>query len=1156
MEEASDALDYSPVMRAALAARNLSESSIRVLLTTMATDTKSAIYTVGDKIEQAMSQSRVASMKARRRIDVHGVFSSRDRNLMNTKYPHINIVYKEDQTRTHGLAAADRRIQTELLMSRVARCERIKDVGGNIAMHVKRGHLNVHICAPELNTRDQARHQNSHCEVMVKCERVTSDLAQGRKVNSRVLRCLERYVATDVGTEGADYFCKTKSEDCDVRADALIFIDSAYDIPKENIAIMMDRSGATRAYGSLVLHTDMLFNNEGHLADFDCDYNIDTKEDIVEYHYGRTQSAYGYSHKWSQLRQYLTNTTLITPYAAYYYGIEYSNQSTMTFSVRRIYNRPYELSAPVAHEMNARKPRVRITTLELKGILEPGVTNVLRTKIIEIPESIYEMSLAWAASRAADKSMDVNDIIRYITSINSFVIINGQYMRAEEKIRADDIQSLAYAIFVLAYRAVVRHNEMKHHLISLEDKRRVLSSWTAVMNLIASYTFGKLNAIKRNAITNLIERLRDDDKLVKVTKVPNVFIDLEAPTVISVIHTFGSRINEEEFIESSRTLPNVPVLRDSVAVNDSTTSLLRTILDTFGHELPQTDRAKLSYHLNSRELFVKNEQINRLTAPEDLESEESQSTVPVSMDTFIDGENTIPGEQLGGVVDTVADTQMLLFDRGTIRDSMDPDGEVVPIEQVALLSTAKYIPIVTPKLPKLTVRAKIEDEKIAANCTIITDYLYYLHSMQRAVNTNVSHACLRTLNRDGEPDVKKLDKWRDEYDNPNYIHFSADGEISGSLQKITSVYSYGYDFVRGKLVKMYIDQVGTSTIAATSVSRHSVKAQVDRPCTLFVNDHLKIYNYGALIYECASILNSENPWLHTKFVLINGVPGCGKTTWLLNTADSTDLITTATKAGCLEVMEKRKFKDAESEGLTLRPVNQTVRTLDSYGIWGGMQSDVLYVDEGLMVHGGAVVIAASRAKASHAFVTGDKMQIPFISRCNYKPVNFSLAYDEIINRNESYRCPIDVVTALYRMYDRRIRTYSMIRTSFSIHTYTHPPPLGTGFVALTFTQAEKYALMTVGWHDLAKKENKDYANAYDGVCTVHQAQGSTFKNVYLVRSNTYTDDIYDSQYHIVTAISRHTHVLEYWTVNSSDRTCQVIRSGNDEEIQRAVQSVS
>lgn len=263
-------------------------------------------------------------------------------------------------------------------------------------------------------------------------------------------------------------------------------------------------------------------------------------------------------------------------------------------------------------------------------------------------------------------------------------------------------------------------------------------------------------------------------------------------------------------------------------------------------------------------------------------------------------------------------------------------------------------------------------------------------------------------------------------------------------------------------------------------------------------------------------------------VLVEGVPGAGKTTYILdqNVNNQNNLILTVTKEAQIDMTER-----AVARGLKLS--KQRIRTVDSYLLSKsniGKVEDV-WIDEALLIHCGVWMWIVEKSKCKRLNVVGDRAQIPYINRSGLslgysRPQNWELER-KVLPVN--HRNPLDIVCWLNtsRRYDFTVSGTSTVQRSVKYNKIS-----GIGAIKdhkkkyLTFTQADKALLETLKFN----------------VNTVHEYQGNQADDIVLVRLTVKeADKLYKSKSHILVALTRHRKSFEYLTV-TEDTTTEILKS--------------
>ncbi|CAH2096585.1 unnamed protein product [Euphydryas editha] len=109
-------------------------------------------------------------------------------------------------------------------------------------------------------------------------------------------------------------------------------------------------------------------------------------------------------------------------------------------------------------------------------------------------------------------------------------------------------------------------------------------------------------------------------------------------------------------------------------------------------------------------------------------------------------------------------------------------------------------------------------------------------------------------------------------------------------------------------------------------------------------------------------------WKLPSLKWINGVPGCGKTTHIVGNFDEDgEIVATTTIEAAKDLKEKLAHRYGEKAKLKVR----TMTSILVNGFREGVKIDRLTVDEALMNHFGAIVMAARLSEAKEVVLVGD-----------------------------------------------------------------------------------------------------------------------------------------------------------------------------------------
>ncbi|KAF9422270.1 hypothetical protein HW555_002079 [Spodoptera exigua] len=278
----------------------------------------------------------------------------------------------------------------------------------------------------------------------------------------------------------------------------------------------------------------------------------------------------------------------------------------------------------------------------------------------------------------------------------------------------------------------------------------------------------------------------------------------------------------------------------------------------------------------------------------------------------------------------------------------------------------------------------------------------------------------------------------------------------------------------------------------------------------------------------------QGGWAVPKIQWVNGVPGCGKTTWVVSHFnEEEDVVATTTTEAAKDLREKL----AHRLGRTRTRV-RTMASILSNGFRAHDKCHRIIVDEALMNHFGAIVMAARLSGASEVVLVGDVNQLPFLDRENLFQLNYTRPNVVAPITHElscTHRNPMDVAYTLGEIYPG---IYSSRTTQSRVHSlrverYTGAkiPRLAQNTLFLVHTQEEKADLASQGYG----------SGEGSRLLTIHEAQGLTSDNVLVINTKTRRLQIHESVSHAVVAVSRHRVSCVYCTDDADDAAGGLIK---------------
>lgn len=270
-----------------------------------------------------------------------------------------------------------------------------------------------------------------------------------------------------------------------------------------------------------------------------------------------------------------------------------------------------------------------------------------------------------------------------------------------------------------------------------------------------------------------------------------------------------------------------------------------------------------------------------------------------------------------------------------------------------------------------------------------------------------------------------------------------------------------------------------------------------------------------------------------RITLVQGVPGCGKTTYIIKNHDEDkDIVLTSTREAAADIRERIGTSD-----------KKRYATTHSYLLNSRAHYDVVWVDEALMRHAGEILLIAYYTRCTELKLLGDINQIPFINR-----TSLVLRYTSLIDYvdhteylNITYRCPLDVAAHFYSLYKGGMRSVNSNKNTMQVARVGNVSqiPYTNNTQYLCFKQSEKL--------ELARK--------FKNISTVHEYQGKQCDNVILIRlSRKMNEEIpYNSVNHVLVALTRHRKSFTYYLpIGITDLTTRyVVTTLSSQQLTRA-----
>lgn len=1140
-------------------------------------------------------------------------------------FPERHVTTTSVERGTHSMAAAMRKLETEIVLDSLPRNAWVFDIGGNWATHAKRniseGGLGmklrkVHCCCPLLDFRDSQRKTVRWIAVnnfIENCPSINPETGQRMKeIYDDNKRISDSSLKGDVSPEAMNgrWFCQNKFEDCVFEAEEAyaMAIHSIYDIDLTDLVDTMERKKIKMLKGTFLFSIDILLGaKSGKLPSVDGFFEVEG--DKLTYSFFNDSNC-GYTHSLRRLSRYLKETFVQAAGGSMYYlELTEMRGDVMFFSI---------VDASESMKMGVSKDESR-KFLPIDGrdkvifplfVADDFSDELVLTETI-LPKDFVNKCIEYVI-RSKENQLNVDNITNFLASTNNSIVINGSARRSTQKVESKLIVPIATTLLVYAE---MQRASQKNIISKLRTYVKEQLSFSDLLGVSWKRIFGK-RSIYQKAVKSFASWLKiaNGPRILEFCEMPLYFevidrIDLwfkyskdmnytldfqllekkvlnyveekkESDKVADLLmkDKFGvtaKRKNDTiEFVEKrkvyySQSVPEGYVnggflqewidcdhFKQEAAQSGSNkwlTNIAEVLGDFCGSTLNYTPAYDTVYELPVSETLDE----SRSETSEEESSEESDGTI--ENDSYVGTDSTVDVKSVKFDVtspvssDLSSDRVCLekihknVFKFGSSSNMSDISLEDVEIEehnceskdemalvedhsvenfQVAIKHSSEADSNIVGRF-RLPERPNFEIEsRFSENAKI--EFLWYLQ-------------CKMISDKSAMYDIV-CDYVYDKYHLSDCL-FPKDARFfdireskwlfNKSVPKRS--YKYGVNFEISNerdsdepleycnLVELQWD---CSRKNETKLLTGSMRGYI------MICDLTFLMNEREIYHKCWKIFNSKKMKNDLRVVLIDGVPGCGKSTWILNNANlNKEFVLSMGKEATDDLIDKFRKDKKFSPHLF-----EKIRTVDSFLMHGAKmnRANVFHFDEALMAHAGTVYFCAAILGARKVICQGDSVQIPFINRVESIELKYDkLKIDSIEKKRNTYRSPVDVacfltkknfygndtVKSVNRIF-RSMKTVGPRDKRGMTSKYSIPKVREAQY--LTFTQSEKEEMIQY----LGKTQNWS-------VSTVHEAQGKTFDDVILVRLKETANEIYPggrkSEPYTVVATTRHRRSLIYYT---------------------------
>ncbi|BAB82441.1 RNA replicase protein [Wasabi mottle virus] len=1051
---------------------------------------------VNDLASRRVYDNAVEELNARsRRPKVHfsKSVSTEQTLLASNAYPEFEISFTHTQHAVHSLAGGLRSLELEYLMMQVPFGSLTYDIGGNFAAHLFKGRDYVHCCMPNLDVRDIARHEGHKEAVHGYISRL--------KRQRRPVPEYQRAAFNNYSENPHFVHCDQPFQQCalsTVNGDDTyaIALHSVYDIPVEEFGSALLRKNVKVCYAAFHFHENMLLDCDTVTLE-EIGATFQRAGDKLNFFF-HNESTLNYTHSFSNIIKYVCKTFfpasqrfvyhkefLVTRVNTWY--CKFTRVDTFTL-FRGVYKNSvdsdefykamddaWEYKKTLAM-LNAERtifkdnaainfwfPKCR--DMVIVPLFDASITTgrMSRREVMVNKDFVYTVLNHIKTYQA--KALTYANVLSFVESIRSRVIINGVTARSEWDTDKAILGPLAMTFFPVTKLGHVQDEIVLKKFQKFDSTAKELI-WTSLCDAL----MGVIPSVKETLARGGFVKLAEESLEIKIPELYCTFTD-------RLVLEYKKA---EEFKSCDLSKP----LEESEKYYNALSELsVLENLDSFDLEAFKELCQKKSVDPDVAAKVVVAIMKSELTLPFKKPTEE-EIAESLSNDTIrnegLSLSNTAPfpcvSNLEGGLVPACG-----LCPKSGGFDKIDMDISEFHLRSVDAVKKGAMMSAV------YTGNIKVQQMK---------NFVDYLSA---SLSATVSNLCkvLRDVHGVDPESQEKSGVW--DVRRGRWL-----------LKPNAKCHAWGVaEDANHKLVIVLLNWDDGKPVCDQTWYRLAVSS-----------DSLVYSDMGKLKTLTSCCVDGEPPEPRAKVVLVDGVPGCGKTKEILEKVNfSEDLVLVPGKEA-----SKMIIRRANQAGVT-RADRDNVRTVDSFLMHPPKRVfKRLFIDEGLMLHTGCVNFLTLISQCDIAYVYGDTQQIPFICRvANFPyPKHFArLVVDEKEDRRITLRCPADVTFFLNKKYDGSVLCTSSVERSVSAQVVRgkgalNPITLPLEGKILTFTQADKFELLDKGYKD---------------VNTVHEVQGETYEKTAIVRlTATPLEIISRASPHVLVALTRHTTSCKYFSV--------------------------
>lgn len=466
-----------------------------------ANDTNGILQTLVTDSLRYTREKDVAYNNSRRSLVVRECLESRKRQFLQTEcYPHVNLTFEATSGNPHGLAAARKAIEQELMINKCNRFAPVVDVGGNFYHWLHTGRSNVHSCCPIISVRDAKRLTDRVFSANKWIDNIFNQYAEASEPKEKNRLKVKKENAEHFREFTGDYYCTNLAQDCSYKSEVVLFGDSLYDIMVNDVALIMDSHSASRGFGYITFDPEMLYSTEGFIQGMDCHWRVEEAQHnavfagLVMKKYSRKvvrftfdgDSNFEYLHDYDNLVRLATQEVFKGVGSTYVAERSYNN-GVLRLDITKVPNTsaPSRLSFSLWRQ--AVKGKSAVVLYDYDGIGTSTKGRDIKWEVALVDTNLVEKVVNYGLRLDGETKFTPAAMFSYAAAVNVRGTINGveiSVSKGEDTITA---YRLCYSLWFLCFLEKYKMANVMDFLVKRELRLRTIKNMGTICTLFTHF---------------------------------------------------------------------------------------------------------------------------------------------------------------------------------------------------------------------------------------------------------------------------------------------------------------------------------------------------------------------------------------------------------------------------------------------------------------------------------------------------------------------------------------------------------------------------------------------------------------------------------------------------------------------------------------------